>query len=374
MNYELNNVRRDRYVGETIKYNSPIVEVFSAMINGKEMPKHLPEAKVNKAKEHIDELFALAAQNDPTALAELNTIRVQNVMPLLNEELKLLNQFGTFQALAFDETVEREITVFSTNARFQALNGDVPIAAMRKTKYPVATTTLSAGYMVDYRKAQMGDMSDELTLQNQIRTDLWNKALLYVVKTIYNSVKNGNGVKFFYESNGISKTALDALLTQLRKFGRVTIAGQYSAVSQLNGMVGWSDGNANFGVSQEALNEIRENGIVGLYNGCPVVELPAYIDYSNTETFTIEGNETGTTYANLMPEGILWLLPTIGGDSPVATYTRGGITTLTGVDVTTGHYVTRFDLEFAADVAKGYESTIGILNDTNLTADGALSL
>lgn len=40
---------------------------------------------------------------------------------------------------------------------------------------------------------------------------------------------------------------------------------------------------------------------------------------------------------------------------------------MTGNDVSTGRLLTRYDLEVAADVAKGQEYKIGIVRDTNLT-------
>jgi hypothetical protein len=46
---------------------------------------------------------------------------------------------------------------------------------------------------------------------------------------------------------------------------------------------------------------------------------------------------------------------------------RGGLTSMTGEDVKTGMYITRFDTEVAADVVKGKEHQIGVLMDTNLS-------
>ena len=46
-------------------------------------------------------------------------------------------------------------------------------------------------------------------------------------------------------------------------------------------------------------------------------------------------------------------------------WTRGGLTSFTGNDVSTGKVLTRYDLEFAVDVAKGQEYKIALLSDTN---------
>jgi hypothetical protein len=66
-----------------------------------------------------------------------------------------------------------------------------------------------------------------------------------------------------------------------------------------------------------------------------------------------------------MPEGFAVVSPA-GGDSPIMTWTRGGLTSMTGNDVKSGTIISRYDLEVAVDVAKGKEWQIGIINDTAL--------
>jgi hypothetical protein len=50
-----------------------------------------------------------------------------------------------------------------------------------------------------------------------------------------------------------------------------------------------------------------------------------------------------------------------GATSPLNIFRRGGITTMTGNDVKTGTVMTRFDMEIGADLAKGREFEIGML-------------
>ena len=55
--------------------------------------------------------------------------------------------------------------------------------------------------------------------------------------------------------------------------------------------------------------------------------------------------------------------------SPLQMFTRGGITTMEGSDIVTRQYMTRFDMEFGAGVAKGMEDQIGIICDTKIGED-----
>ena len=58
-------------------------------------------------------------------------------------------------------------------------------------------------------------------------------------------------------------------------------------------------------------------------------------------------------------------MPT-GGQSPIYTVTRGGLTSFSGNDVTSGNIISRFDMEVGAIVAKGREFQVGLLHDSNL--------
>ena len=111
-------------------------------------------------------------------------------------------------------------------------------------------------------------------------------------------------------------------------------------------------------MSDKIIDELRQNGLLGMYNGAILSEMPNPYDL-----YTM--NEDGTNFETLLPAGLAFVVPT-GSRSPIATYTRGGLTSMTGNDVKTGKIVTRFDLEVGCDVAKGQEYQIGVLHDTNL--------
>jgi hypothetical protein len=76
-------------------------------------------------------------------------------------------------------------------------------------------------------------------------------------------------------------------------------------------------------------------------------------------------NSAGDNFDTILDSGIALVLPT-GVNSPIKSWTKGGLSTFSGNDVTTGHVLTRFDIEFATDCARNREFTIGMLSDTNL--------
>lgn len=273
------------------------------------------------------------------------------------EEIKLLGLFGNYKPLGFGESIEREVYTYAGDrSRFQAPNGDVVFPGLQKEVYPVAPATISGGYEIDYRALGNGNAAKENEGMELVRRDMRNKAALYMVKKVYNAVKTATGVKYWSEGAGINQADLDAVVNKVRRFGKTTILGDYATVSQINNFAGWSDGT-NFGISDAAMEEIRRNGLLGMYKGSIVKEIEN--PYNLTEVKN--GN-----FVPYLPTGLMFILPA-NQDSPVMSWTRGGLTSMTGNDVATGHLMTRFDLEIAVDVAKGREFQIALINDTNLS-------
>lgn len=362
---ELNNAQKDSlYTTGQVKKNSPVVEVFSAMIDGKEMPKHLG-ARADKGVEYIKNMSERAANGDMVAMAELNSIRREVLEQPVLQEMKLLSIFGSYKPYGFDETIEREVWKQTGEmSRQQAANGDVVYGSLVKETYPVSTFTVSAGWESDYRRMAIGDMSRENEAKANVLTDLRNNAVREIMIRVYNAIKEATGVKFHIENAGLTKTAVDKVLNEIRRFGKPTVVGDYALLTQFTpwaGYVGEINANTITGISEKVMDELVQNGLLGMYNGTILAELAN--PYNEFEVKTDgEGNKYFDT---LMPMGLGFVLPT-GAKSPIATYTRGGLTSMTGNSVATGRILTRWDIEVGCDVAKGQEHKVGVIYDKNL--------
>lgn len=361
--YELNNLRKDAdiFSGKFNKF-SPVVEVFSAMVNGESLDRF--GAKADKAVAYIKELGSRAENGDFGAVAELNTLRRFVIETPILEEIKLLGIFGSYKNVGYDETIEREVYNHAgERSRKQAAGGDVVFPVTTKEIYPVGTTTISGGYAVDYRRVALGDMSKENEGLALVKTDIRNRAMLYVVNKVYNAIKNATGVKYTVEAAGLTKAGVDAVLNNVRRNGKPTVIGDYAVLSQFTPWAGYaasvtSPSATIANISEKAMNEIAQNGLLSTYNGAILAEMPnPYNEY--------ELNADGSNFETLLPAGLAFAIPT-GAKSPIATWTRGGLTSFTGNNVHTGKIETRFDLEVAADVAKGQEHRIGVIYDTNV--------
>ena len=370
MTFEMNNVRRDSDVVLTneVKQTSPIVEIFSALTDGKDTSKY--GKKTDAVVKRIKELGEGIANGDTKSLAELNAIRKYSVEPLLTAEIQNLSVFGDFEALGYDESIEVESwKIIGDKSREQALNADVVFPAIKGEKYTVGTKTISGGWATDYRRLMYGDMSKENEGKNQVRIDIINKMKKAIVDNAYNAVKTATPVKYFFEGAGLTKSGVDEVLKNVRRLGTgATVIGDYALLQQFtpwtgfNSEVAYNSSRYGYtqGISADDLRDIRTKGILGVYNGTILTEMTNPYDYSTL-------NASGDNFNTILNAGIAIVVPT-GGQfgSPIKSWTRGGLTTFSGNDVTTGHVLSRFDIEFATDVTKGREFQIGMLSDTNL--------
>lgn len=358
--FEMNNVRRDSDLNVNIKKQSPVVEVFSAMVKGETLDRFGKKADV--AVEYIKELGSRAENGDSVAISELNSIRRFVIEAPVMEEMNLLGIFGTYENVGYDETIEREVYNYAGDmSRQQAEGGDPIFTQLNKVVYPVATFTVSGGMASDYRRIQVGDMSKENQMLAQVKTDILNNAKAQIVKKIYAAIAAATGVKYAFSGAGLTKDGVDGVLNKVRRNGKPTIIGDYALLSQLTPWAGY-DGNLNsthfYGISDEIINQVASTGLLASYNGAVVAEM--------TNPYNLfKLNAGGTNFETMLPVGLGFIIPT-GVKSPIATYTRGGLTSFSGNDVKTGKVLTRFDIEVGCDIAKGHEYEIGVIYDENL--------
>lgn len=295
--YEINmsNARADVNT-DRVKQDSKIVEVFSALTQGRR--PDVDDKTKDKSVATLREMSSKALDGDPTAKSEINSIIRFSIEPKLLEVVRLFDFMGTYRRIGYHEAPMMKTYGYeSIDSRFQASSSDVPFAAVNWREYPIGTQTISAGFAVDYRELQNGNFDGNIREgMNQVQIDMQNKMTYYVMTVLYNALKNAKGVKHFAEANGITKTGVDSMLKSMRRYGKVNIAGDYSVVSQFNDFTGFKQFSADElrYASQIISEEIRKTGLVNMYNGATVTELPNAINWTQL-------NKEGTDYDLYMP-------------------------------------------------------------------------
>jgi len=362
MNFELNtvnNVKDDVNVNPQLNSKSAVVEIFSAIIDGKDT-SHFGK-KVDKSVSYIKSLAEKASFNDGRAISELNTIQRYAIEPKLIEAIKIFEFMGTYKSIGYDvQPMMKTYKHESVDSRFQASSSDVPFATTSWREYPINTMTISGGYAIDYREVQSGNFDGVAEGMDQVKIDMQNKSVYYVIAKLYDAIKHAKGVKHFSETVGVTEQSVKEMLNVMRRYGKPSISGDYSVTSRLNDFAGHKTFGSNTIGWGEAVvaEEIRKNGLLSFYNGAPVVELPNGYNYTKVKTNS-NGEKTFDLY---MPEGLLFIIPK-AAVSPLQIFKRGGMTTMTGDDIVTRQRLTRFDMELGAGVAEGMEHQIGLISD-----------
>lgn len=372
---ELNNARNDAdFDNSQIKRSGALYKTYEALVQGKDVDsvaaelcnskkisKDEADAQVKNSVERIKNKNALAGQGDAASASELNTLRKLMLQPVLEQDMKLLGLFGNYERLGWDETPEFDYYKhIGLEAVEQAEGVTVPFGAIKNATKKLATQIISGGYVVNYRKAALGDLSKENEGMEQVRTMMRNKALAYVLDEVIAAIKAGN-IKYVFTGAGLTKAGVDGVLANVRRFGRPTVVADAAMLTEFTpwaGYVGSISSSTILGISQNVLDELAQNGLLSMYNGAVLSEMPNPYDLSKLNT-------AGDNFATMLPTKYGFVLPA-GMNSPIHTFTRGDITSFVGNDVTHGDIITRFDLEVAAGVEPGNEYKIGLLEDTNL--------
>ena len=168
--FELNNERKDaNNVSGKVNAKSPVVEIFSAMANGKDLSRFGNKADV--AAKYIMELNSKAVNGDTKAVSELNEIRRFAMEPVLMKEVKLLSIYGNYKNIGYNESCEVEVPDFANiDAKMQAAGQDVTFPVIKfvfKSEIKLTSMLLKQFIMQSRMPKELNTLLKILVLQRQ---------------------------------------------------------------------------------------------------------------------------------------------------------------------------------------------------------------
>ena len=353
-NTELNSLQKK------VNTKSEGVEIFSAMCAGADTSRY--GKKVDHVASYMKAKGEAAAHDDMSAKAELNAITTEMIQAPLMKRLDILSFMGQKINVGYDEVIKYRVPNLEGKfSNWQAVNGTFPFATYTYTTKTMDTENITGGVLIDYREFQSGNFDAIQMLNEQTITDMMNKVFYKVQNTLYSSIKAAKAagkITNFEESEGITKTPVDAVLKRSKRFGNVTISGDYSVVSQMEELAGFkSDAAGGVRFSEAVMEEIRKTGLLKWYKGTPIVEIP------NSYNFTKLDKEK-KFYDTYLPEGLLYFLVS-GQESPLKIGFKGGLQSMSGQDINLRAEVIRYDLEVGCVVIDQLIPMLGLVSDTN---------
>lgn len=357
MNIELNNVRKSECAVSNEVQMRRVAEICSALFSGADISKYGKEA--DGVIKQLAKLGEGALADDARAKAEINTVVKYIVQPNLLKAMEVFSFLGNYHRIAYNEQpVVKTYNYEGIDARIQASSGDVAFGERVWKEYPITTKTISSGMAINYRDLASGNFDGSMAEEiSQVQIDMENKAVAYVLGILYDGIKNNtDNVKFYATyADTPTQTAVDGMINKMRKLGKVNVAGDFSALSVISDWNGYktvSDKTIPF-FTEGQVNEIAQTGLNGWYKGAALVEIPN--PYNLTKP--LADNSAFETYYDT--DKLFFTVS--GATSPFNIFRKGGISTMTGNDVKTGTVMTRFDIEIGADLTKGREYEIGLL-------------
>lgn len=316
------------------------VEIFTALVNGKDTSKYGKD--VDTTIEKMQKLGEVALNGSyPQQLQakyELNSIRTMSLNTPLQKRLEIGSAFGNLTTVGYDEKLEVEVTELQGDkSRTQASSGSFVFPTAMKKTYSVSTQTATGGVAIDYREYASGAIDAMSYANEQVLTDIQNQFVLAQISKL-KEIATATTLKNY--AQGVTKANVDAVKNKARRFGNVVISGDYEMISKLEGLQTFpvNAGGTEWRIPQSVMEEVVKTGLIKIYNGVPVVEIPNTYDMTQLSA-------DGTFYKPYLPVDSLFF--TVQGEmSPLQIVKRGGLTSMTAQDINTRQQVMRFDLEY----------------------------
>jgi hypothetical protein len=365
-NFELKEdsaqVELNSAVNNKLKNGRPTedVEIFSKIVFGKDTSKY--GKKVDTVLDAVKNMSNAADNGDAKAKAEINSIITVTLQQPLMQRLSIANVLGNARTVGYNEDLKYEYYQIQAAelSRIQASSGSFTFPTVKKRTGTADTQTSTGGIIIDYRELASGATDGLAMASEQVLTDMTNQVVLSHINALRTAIIAATTLKNY--AAGITQTNVDAVKNKARRFGNVTIIGDYSAVDKLTDNVsGFNVASATateVRFSEAVMEEIMRTGLLKNYKGTPIVETP------NTYNMT-QLNTAGDFYMPYLPTTDLWFIPQ-GQLTPLQMVTRGGLTSMTATDVNLRAEVTRWDLEFGNKVIAEYIPLIGYIYDVAL--------
>ncbi len=351
------------------------VEIFSAICSGKDLTKY--GDKVDRVMTYMKKLGEKAVAGDLKAQAEINAIReIQLETPLL-QRLNIFDYIGDFHSVGYNEELRWKVRQLQGKmSGEQAPSGSFAFPTHVWREGPMVTKNITGGLAVDYREEASGNTDAIQKDIEQVITDMLNQMFYDVVSNLYNSIKgiaDNDGIAVFYETTGLNQTAVDKALGIIRRWGRVTMSGDYSVVTQLTSFAGFkTDTSGTVQYSEAVMEEVRKTGLLNTYLATPVVEIPNAYNVTRVDQvggITADNSNYKPYFETYLPEGLLFMSPKMVTGSPLQAGIKGGITSMSGQDINLRLNVQRLDLEFGSIVIPELVPMLGLISDQNFRVD-----
>lgn len=326
-----------------IKRNSKLIKVLAAQSRNERVDSN----SIDEAAQIINELATDLSPENRHQIAQTIAYTVEE---LQQHELDFLNAVADIKNVGYGDKATFGIKTGGIKAFIQAKGSTTARSYVASKQFTLDTEEISARPAINIMDLRTGkvNMADIIRDANK---EITRKKILRACSVLTDAIDN-YASPFYATGTGIVKASLDAQIQYFRRLGAVSIIGDSAAVTGLNALVGMAmnpgTGTDIFTQRTDAMiNEMNDNGFIGRYNGCSVIQL-ANGYYENTTT-------------PILPINWLFIVPAgMTGDARnLKLVNEGGVVATEAQDINDMVYEVKIDTWFGAGFISGKLPTIG---------------
>lgn len=297
---------------------------------------------VEKASRIISELIS---DMSPENRYKIGQVMAYTVEQLQKPALDFLNSVADRKTINPGDTPMFKVRHGGIKAYIQAKGATTARSYVADRQIPVSTVEVAARpaiNIIDLRAGRV-NMADLIREANDAMT---LKKLGYIEKVLHEAIDD-YASPFYGAGNGIVQATLDAQVAYFRRYGAVSLLGDYSAVSQLAPLTGMAMSNTITQHSESQIDEFNNNGFVGKYKGSNVISM--------TNTYE-EGKTTpvlATDWIYILPAGAT------GDTRDLKIAEEGGVASMEGQSIDDRTYEVLLYQWFGAAFVVGILPTMG---------------
>ncbi|MBK5239810.1 hypothetical protein [Clostridium sp.] len=328
------------------KNTDKAIEVFSASVRSKEVDK----VEIAEAREVMQKL----AQNPtPQNRYEIASIVAYTVEDIVNQQTQFLDLFADVKRVSPNEKAKFDVKLKGIQAFFCAKGSTVERSRIYRKSVTLDTEAIGARPSVSFMDLAQGKVQfDEIV--GDASYEMTNK----IVGKVQSVLATGLGAMStpnYGSGAGVIKATLDAQILAFRRLGMsVSLVGDYAVIAKLAALTGFTAVTGTLQFDPSIINEQNQNGFIGTYNGCSVIQL-------------VNPFENGSFSSTILMPSMLYIVPSGAASMrPLKVAIESDIPPMDAINIDDRSYEMRLDKHFGSGLVFGDRAYMGAYKDTSL--------
>jgi hypothetical protein len=323
------------------------IEVFSASIRHKLTDNDIEIAEAREVMQ------TLAKNPTPANRYEIAEITAYTVEDIVNQQTQFIDLFADVKRVTPNERAKFDVKLKGIQAFWCAKGSTIERSRIYRKSVTIDTDAVGARPSVSFMDLAQGKVRfDEIV--GDASYEITNK-IVGKVQTVLNTGLTGMSSPNYATASGLVKATLDAQIMAFKRLGMpVTLVGDYAVISKLSDLSGFQTATDTKQFSDAIINEQNQNGFIGTYNGCAVVQL-------------VNPFENGSFTNTILPVSYLYIVPSGAASMrPLKVAIENDIPPMDATNIDDRSYEMRLDKHVGAGLVFGDRAYIGAYKDSSL--------